>query len=112
MNEDIIKSKAWQLLIRLFKQAKEDGQIDFDEGRILSSTDLNVNNLINNLREAWEDKILTSTERANLEFLVRKIEDDAISLAEYDNIITEQEQALLDIIREILDGFSEDPNFF
>lgn len=106
-HEDQIRGKAWQLLIRLFREAISDGRIDFDEGRIISSADLNVSNLIQYIKDAWDDKIITGSERANIQFLVKKIEDDAITLAEYDDIITSQEQALLDIIKDIIETFAE-----
>lgn len=104
---DVVRGKAWQLLIRLFREAISDGCIDFDEGRIISSADLNVKNLLQYIKDSWDDKIITGSERANIQFLVKKIEDDAITLAEYDDIITSQEQALLNIIKEIIEGFAE-----
>ena len=107
---DRVRAKAWQLLINVFDEAMSDGCIDFDEGRIISSTNLNVNNLLDYITGAWEDNNLDHTERANIEFLVRKIEDDAISLAHYDDIITKQEAALLDIIRNLVEHFAHEEN--
>ncbi len=112
MREDIIKAKSWQLLIRLFKEAKKDMEIDFDEGRILSSANLNINKLIAYVKMAWEDKIIDHTERKDIEFLIRKIEDDAVSLAEYDEIITAQEEALLGIIRELITDFTDESHYY
>lgn len=108
LREEQVKAKAWQLLIRLFKEAKRDSMIDFDEGRILSSANLNITKLLEYLRVAWADKRIDHNERKNIEFLVQKIENDAISLAEYDEIITQQEEALLEIIREMISKFADD----
>ncbi len=105
MKPVIVKDKGWKLLSRLFKTAAKDGVITFDEERILRASDLNVNNLLDYTKKAWEDKTLSENEKTRIIFLIKKIQDDAISLAQYDDIITNEEEELLDIIREIIHEF-------
>ncbi|MHA2250028.1 MAG: hypothetical protein ACXAD7_06685 [Candidatus Kariarchaeaceae archaeon] len=109
MKPNIVKDKGWQLLTRLFRTAKKDG-ISFDEERILRASDLNITALLEFAETAWEDKILTEDERRRITFLIKKIHDDAVSLAQYDDIITSEEEALLDIIKEIIHEFCVETN--
>ena len=106
-----MKDKGWKLLVRLFKEAKRNGEIDFDEQRILHTTDFNVTELLHFVQEAWEDSILSETEKQQITFLIKKIRDDAVTLANYDDIITDQEEALLMIIRDIFEEFLRRRNF-
>ncbi|MFV2015667.1 MAG: hypothetical protein ACC656_09585, partial [Candidatus Heimdallarchaeota archaeon] len=92
--------------------AKEDRKITFDEGRIIKATDLNVTNLFEYSVKAWEDKRLTETEKQKMMFLLKKIKDDAVTLAEYDEIITQEEENLLEIIRDTVQTFFRDDYYF
>lgn len=112
MKSDLIKDKGWHLLVKLFKKANEDKEIDFDEGRIIKATDLNVTNLLEYSKEAWEDKKLTETEKQKMMFLLKKINDDAVTLAQYDDIITREEEELLEIIRSTVQTFFRDNYYF
>jgi hypothetical protein len=112
MRVDLVKEKGWHLLVKLFKKANEDREITFDEGRIIKATDLNVLNLLEYAKEAWEDKKLTETEKQKMMFLLKKIKDDAISLAHYDEIITQEEEELLEIIRGTVETFFRDNFYF
>jgi len=103
-----VKAKGWTFLVSLFKTAKADGEIDFDEERILRSVDLNVMKLLEFVRQSWEDNRLDEDEKKQIIFLIKKIEDDAVSLAEYDDLLTKQEEAMLIIIREMISEFMED----
>ena len=105
MKPYVVKDKGWKLLVQLFKTAKSDGSISFDEERILKASDQNINNLLKYTQEAWKDRVLTEDEKQRIVFLIKKIQDDAITLAEYDDIITQEEEALLDTIREIIQEF-------
>ncbi|MHA2090971.1 MAG: hypothetical protein ACW98K_08945 [Candidatus Kariarchaeaceae archaeon] len=109
MKPYVVKDKGWKLLVQLFKTAKSDGSISFDEERILKASDQNVNNLLAYTQEAWKDRVLTEDEKQRIVFLIKKIQDDATTLAEYDDIITNEEEALLDIIREIIQEFCNQP---
>lgn len=93
------------MLSKLFRQAASDNEITFDEGRILRATDLNVTKLMDFTKLAWDDKNLSETEKIRILFLIKKIVDDATTIAEYDNIITEDEEDMLAIIREIVEEF-------
>lgn len=93
--------------MQLFKAAAQDGSISFDEERIIRATDLNVQNLVEYVDRAWEDKKLTEQEIQTITFLIKKIKDDAVSLAMYDEILSDQEEDLLDIIKGLITEFFE-----
>lgn len=112
MKSNLIRDKGWHLLVKLFKKANEDKEITFDEGRIIKATDLNVTNLLEYSIKAWEDKKLTETEKQKMMFLLKKIKDDAITLAQYDEIITQEEEELLEIIRGTVEIFFRDDYLF
>lgn len=112
MKTNLVKEKGWFLLVKLFKKAIEDREITFDEGRIIKATDLNVTNLLEYSKEAWEDKKLSETEKQKMSFLLKKIEDDAISLAQYDDIVTSEEEDLLGIIRNTIETFFRNDYYF
>lgn len=105
MKSNLIKDKGWHLLVKLFKKANEDKEITFDEGRIINATDLNINKLLEFTTDAWSDRILTENEKQKISFLLKKIQDDAVTLAEYDDIITNEEDELLEIIRDMVENF-------
>ena len=107
VNKRLARDKGWRLLLRLFKQAKQDREIDFDEERILRATDFNVLKLVKFIDEAWQDKHLSEEEILCITFLITKIRDDATSLAQYDEIISKQEQDMLDIIKVMVEEFLE-----
>ncbi|MDH5646768.1 MAG: hypothetical protein OEZ01_12210 [Candidatus Heimdallarchaeota archaeon] len=92
-------------MVKLYKTAAKDGDITYDEERILTVTDANILNLLNYVKGAWRDKILDDKEKQKITFLIKKIYDDAISVAEFDNFITNEEDSLLYIIREVIDEF-------
>lgn len=108
LKEALAKEKGWKLLVRLFKEAKRDGDISFDEERILRATDLNVLHLVEYIQQAWDDRHLSEEEKRKITFLLKKIRDDAVSLAEYDEIISQEEDAMLQIIREMIQEVLED----
>ncbi|MHA2100250.1 MAG: hypothetical protein ACW99A_16365 [Candidatus Kariarchaeaceae archaeon] len=112
MKSNLIKEKGWYLLIKLFKKANEDREITFDEGRIIKATDLNVTKLLEYSQQAWEDKKLTETEKQKMMFLLKKIKDDAVTLAQYDEIITDEEEDLLEIIKVTVETFFRDDYYF
>ena len=112
MKVNLVKEKGLTLLVRLFKKANEDREITFDEGRIIKATDLNVINLLEYSKQAWEDKKLTENEKQKMLFLLKKIEDDAISLAQYDDIITGEEEELLGIIKSTVETFFRSNYYF
>ncbi|MHA2502937.1 MAG: hypothetical protein ACXAE3_08710 [Candidatus Kariarchaeaceae archaeon] len=107
MKENLVREKGWALLRALFLAAKKDGEIDFDEQRILKATDDNVMQLLETVRRAWDDSVLTETEKQQITFMIKKIKDDAVSLAEYDSVISEQEDEMLNIIYEKIYEFLE-----
>lgn len=112
LKEALAKEKGWKLLVRLFKEAKRDGEISFDEERILRATDLNVLHLVEYIQQAWDDQHLSEEEKRKITFLIKKIRDDATSLAEYDEIISHEEDAMLNIIREIIQEALEDSYYY
>lgn len=112
MKVNLVKEKGWHLLVNLFKQANTDKIISFDEQRIISATDLNVNKLVLYAKTAWEDSILTEDEKKRMSFLLKKIEDDAVSLAMYDDIITREEEDLLKIIKATVEHFFEEEQIY
>lgn len=105
MKVNSVKDKGWVLLSNLFKQAADDKRITFDEGRILRATDLNVSKLLDFTEAAWEDKNLSETEKQRILFMIKKIQDDATTLAEYDDIVTNEEDEMLGIIRNLITEF-------
>lgn len=68
--------------------------------------------LISYAEVAWEDRILTESEKQKMFFLLKKIEDDAVTLAKYDEIITTEEENLLNIIKETINNFFEDEQVY
>lgn len=108
IDESDVKDKGWRLLVELFKTAKADNQITKEEEVILRTTDFNVLELLKYVKKAWDDGILTEHEMELIRNLITKIEDDATTLAADDNIITDDEENLLEIIRNILQEFFEE----
>ncbi|MCH8908104.1 MAG: hypothetical protein IH840_13530 [Candidatus Heimdallarchaeota archaeon] len=105
IKERDVKERGWELLVSLFKIAKSDNKITPDEEAILKTTDASVMNLLDYVKIAWEDNILDQDERETIEGLVAKIEDDALTEAASDKIITEEEQNMLEVIEETIQGF-------
>ena len=105
MKEEVVRDKGWDLLVHLFKTAKADRSISFDEERILRSADDNIVKLLEYVREAWDDRGPNESEKQKITFLIKKIHDDARTLAEYDDIVTEEERKMLDDILEKMNEF-------
>ena len=62
MKKEIVKDKGFQLIVRLFKNAIKDGEVDRDEARVLQTTESNLLSLLNYVEEAWSDGKIDDTE--------------------------------------------------
>ena len=107
MKSEIVKEKGFQLLLKLFKTAVKDGEIDIDEGKIIEKTDSNMNLLYHCVNKAWEDNVIDDEEKNCIITLLQRIQLDAESIALSDNNITKEEADLLLIIDNMLEEFLE-----
>ena len=111
MKKEIVKDKGFQLIVRLFKTAIKDGEVDQDEARVLQTTESNILSLLNYVEEAWSDGKIDDTEKLCILELIKKIQSDAENIAFFDKKLTDEEAELLSIIDSMMQEFKEDKEF-
>ncbi len=105
MKKEIIKDKGFQLIVRLFKTAIKDGEIDSDEARVLQTTESNILSLLDYVEKAWDDGKIDETEKICILELLKKIQSDAENIAFYDKKLSDEEAELLSIIDSMMGEF-------
>ena len=108
MKKEIIKDKGFQLIVRLFKTAIKDGEIDRDEARVLQTTESNILSLLDYVEKAWDDGKIDEIEKACILKLLKKIQSDAENIAFFDKKLTDEEAELLSIIDSMMHEFRKD----
>ena len=111
MKKEIVKDKGFRLIVRLFKTAIKDGEIDRDEARVLQTTESNILSLLNYVEEAWSDGKIDDTEKSCILELIKKIQSDAENIAFFDKKLTDAEAELLSIIDGMIRELKEDKEF-
>ncbi len=86
----------------LIKIAFADGILSDDEINILLSINLNLEILHKALIKAYEDKIIDENERQEIKIILNQTEDDAVSIAKFDECITQEDRRLLVILQKSL----------
>ena len=111
MKKEIVKDKGFQLIVRLFKTAIKDGEIDRDEARVLQTTESNIISLLKYVEQAWDDGKIDDNEKSCILELLKKIQTDAENIAFFDKKLTDEEAELLSIIDSMMREFKGDKEF-
>ncbi|MCE7737007.1 MAG: hypothetical protein GPJ54_19130 [Candidatus Heimdallarchaeota archaeon] len=90
-----IQEKLERLKQSLLSKALSDGQISSEERMILNSINYDIDNLYDTLEEAFEDNIITSTEKSDMVSLVDRICNDAETTASFDEYVSKDEESLI-----------------
>ena len=91
----------------LFRTAMSDGILSNNELKILFSIEFNLTNLQEAVKKAFEDKIIDEYEKDIIGKIIYKIKDDAISIAKFDDCITQEDVVLLKILQVVLIEFQK-----
>jgi hypothetical protein len=86
----------------LIRVALADGILSNEEINILLSIDLNLIILHKALVKAYEDRIIDENESNEIRMLLHQIEDDAVSVAKFDECITREDRNLLITLQKTL----------
>ena len=86
----------------LIRVALTDGILSHEEINILLSIDLNLNILHKALVIAYEDIIIDQSESDESMGILNQRDDDAISVAKFDECITQEDKRLLIILQKAL----------
>lgn len=100
--QEKIEEKLVKLRESVLNIALRDGSISEDERMVLNSISFNIDNLIDNLDQAFEDDIITPDEKKELKSLVKRVEDDAESIASYDEYLSKDEASILNRLKYAL----------
>ncbi|MFQ6137126.1 MAG: hypothetical protein ACE5PM_08105 [Candidatus Hydrothermarchaeales archaeon] len=92
----------------MLKKAAEDGYISDEERAILKSISKNYKRYLKTLKGALKDGLIDDREEEELRKIRRDIWKNALEIACEDGVISDDEKALLDILREAvgLDDFT------
>ncbi|MHA2503086.1 MAG: hypothetical protein ACXAE3_09460 [Candidatus Kariarchaeaceae archaeon] len=100
MPHDLHPSEINQKMIDI---AKQNGIITADEQAIIESVKENIAKYFEVLHQSYDDDIITSDEQNDMYALRKRIMDEAVEIAKDDNQITQDEFALLRVIKSILE---------
>ena len=88
---------------KLLTIASQDGIISKDEKALIDSVKKNIAKYFAVLNESYDDDIITSDEQNSMYRIRKQILDEALQVAKQDNQVTQEEFALLNTIRSILE---------
>ncbi len=100
MNTDKLNSDFF--MNKLFESALKDKKITKEEDLLLRSIKLNLDNYLNYLDEALSDGIISVSEHTKLLDLQNMIFQEAETTARIDQIISEDEELLLNTLKGVL----------
>ncbi len=98
----LLEAKIKILREVLIRVALADGILSNEEIEVLMSIDPNLELLHKALVKAYEDRIIDKNESNGITILLNQIEDDAVSVAKFDECITQEDRRLLFVLQKTL----------
>ncbi|MDH5401921.1 MAG: hypothetical protein OEZ01_10365 [Candidatus Heimdallarchaeota archaeon] len=102
MKTDNIDVKLLKLRKMLIQVALMDGNISKDEQNIINNVDMHIPDLKKIIKKAYGDGVVTEEEKVKIHNYLKQIMNNAVSVAKTDKRLENEEQILLQQIKNIL----------
>ncbi len=99
-SSDELTKRMLELKERMLNVAMRDGQISIDEQAILDVVNKGLDKVVDQL---YNNKAISDDEFKKLRSIIEKLEDDSVSIAKVDDLISDDEIALLGLLFKEID---------
>ncbi len=102
MEKHLLAKKLRVLIEKVNKIALRDGIITDDEEALIKVTEQRVNEILDLLKKS--NTTIDERTRKMIDNIIKKMEDETISVAEFDDLISEDEVAILGLLFKQIDN--------
>ena len=106
-DKELLLQKLTSLKQHLLNVVTGDGQVTIDERNLMNAINYSVVNIERAIDDVFEDGIVTEDEKVRLNSLVKQLGDDAITVSEFDESVTAEEEAILLNLQATLENLQE-----
>ncbi|MHA2031023.1 MAG: hypothetical protein ACW99A_08700 [Candidatus Kariarchaeaceae archaeon] len=99
------KSKIKKVIEVLGDEALKNKNLTYEELQILKQVSYDLKEYESALEKALEDGVITENENQRLNYLKDQINKNALTVANADRVIDEEEQGLISKLCEVLDNY-------